>query len=360
MPASVVRQPQGRVDVPARIVQTMRQLGIAGIPRNYELIYEAYAGNNAELTREVAALGNHAGQEDLDRIGKKYFAHHHHDAVIEQAHRRVSQQLESLLVLLRQEQSSLEGYGRVLGETYNRIAAKSSASSELLMNAISILTSATGTTIAEGRQIAASVHERSSEMTKVKTELDEYKKIANTDPLTRLANRRAFDEVLSQIYASDDSPRYYALLLADIDYFKRVNDTYGHPVGDRVLVIVANVMRHSLRGDVFIARAGGEEFAVVIPDASPENVPIIAERLRAAVEATPLRNQKTGTEYGPVTISVGACFGAQAIGAEDLYRKVDMALYAAKAAGRNRVEIYREDMETSSFSERLIYRRGIA
>lgn len=360
MSASVMRQPQQRFDVATRIARTMRQMGIAGIPRNYELIYEAFTGNNAELTREINALGLDTSQDELDRIGKKYFVHHHVGSVVDKAHHEISQQLESLLGLLRQEQSSLEGYSRVLGETYNRISAKSAASSDLLMSAIAILTDATGTTIAEGRQIATSVGERSSEMAKVKSELDEYKKIANTDPLTRLANRRAFDELMSQIYSSDDSTSCYALLLADIDYFKRVNDTFGHPVGDRVLAIIANVMRHSLRNDVFIARAGGEEFAVVLRDVSCEGVSVIAERLRAAVEATPLRNQKTGTEYGPITVSVGACMADRAAGADDLYRKVDMALYAAKASGRNRVEMYREDMESGSLSNRFLYRRGIA
>lgn len=360
MSASVMQQPQQRFDVATRIVQTMRQMGIAAIPRNYELIYEAYTGNNPDLTREVNALGTNTCQEELDRIGKKYFAHHHRDSVVDKAHLQVSQQLESVLGLLRQEQVSLEGYSRVLGETYDRITAKSAVSSDLLTSAIAILTDATGTTLAEGKQIAASVGERSSEMAKVRNELDEYKKIANTDPLTRLANRRAFDEVMSQIYSSAESANYYALLLADIDYFKRVNDTFGHPVGDRVLAIIANVMRHSMRNDVFIARAGGEEFAIVLRDVSSETVAIIAERLRSAVEATPLRNQKTGTEYGPVTVSVGACLGNQATGADDLYRKVDVALYTAKAAGRNRVEMYRTDMESGALSERFLYRRGIA
>jgi diguanylate cyclase len=119
-------------------------------------------------------------------------------------------------------------------------------------------------------------------------------------------------------------------------------------------------MRQSLRNDVFIARAGGEEFAIVVRDVSCEGVVVIAERLRAAVHATPLRNQKTGTEYGPVTVSIGACMAAQAAGADDLYRKVDMALYSAKAAGRNRVEMYRSDIESGSLSDRFLYRRSIA
>lgn len=360
MSASVMRQPQQRIDVTTRIARTMRQMGISGIPRNYELIYEACTGCNPELAREIGALGANPGQEELDRIGKKYLAHRHGETVVDNAHRQVSYQLESILALLRQEQSSLEGYSRVLAEAYGRISAKSAASSDLLTNAISLLTEATGSTMAEGKQIAASVGERSNEMAKVRHELDEYKRIANTDPLTRLANRRAFDEAMGQIYATAESANYYALMLVDIDHFKRVNDTFGHPVGDRVLAIVANIMRRSLRSDVFIARTGGEEFAIVLRDVSHETVLAIAERLRTAVESTPLRNQKTGTEYGPITVSVGACMGRQADNADELYQKVDMALYTAKAAGRNRVEMYREDMENGSLSDRFLYRRGIA
>jgi diguanylate cyclase (GGDEF)-like protein len=122
----------------------------------------------------------------------------------------------------------------------------------------------------KGKVVVEHMVERAREMEQVKLELDEYKRIANTDPLTRLANRRAFDEALSNLYDDKRAAMYHALIVADVDHFKKFNDAYGHPVGDRVLGIVAAVMKSTLRKDVFLARTGGEEFAVILQGTSLE------------------------------------------------------------------------------------------
>jgi diguanylate cyclase len=98
--------------------------------------------------------------------------------------------------------------------------------------------------MAHGERTVSQVSQKSHEMDLVRKELDEYKRIANTDSLTRIANRRAFDEKLSAVYANDGHT-LSALVLADIDNFKKVNDAYGHPVGDKILATVAN---YRLRG----------------------------------------------------------------------------------------------------------------
>jgi diguanylate cyclase (GGDEF)-like protein len=121
---------------------------------------------------------------------------------------------------------------------------------------------------------------------------------------------------------------YHALIVADVDHFKKFNDTYGHPVGDRVLGVVAAVMKSTLRKDVFLARTGGEEFAIILEGTSLE-VTLRDRRAlrRTAVESTPLKNQKTGLDYGPITLSLGICMASDADSAEELYNKADVALY---------------------------------
>ena len=358
MTATATQGTPQRSDIATRIIRVIQQMGLAAIPRNYELIYEAYTGTNAELTRAVNELGKDPSQEDLDRVGERHLGRHHEASVMQRANRQISCELEAVLRLLQKEQNSLESYSRILGETYAEIDAKNLASADLLRGALRILSEATGTTMAQGREIAQSVGERSTEMERVRSELDEYKRIANSDPLTRLANRRAFDEVMARIYCRPEDGA--ALMLIDIDHFKRVNDTYGHPVGDRVLSILGNVMRANLRRDVFIARVGGEEFAIIVEEPDGETCRRIAERLRIAIEATPLKNLRTGTNYGPVTVSIGICMTDQAEDCHDLYRRCDMALYAAKAGGRNRTQIFHDGLEGESLSGKLLYRRGIA
>ena len=146
----------------------------------------------------------------------------------------------------------------------------------------------------------------------VRKELDEYKRIANTDSLTRLSNRRAFDDRLANVFDNPMTKPVTALVLADIDHFKTINDTYGHPVGDKILATVASVIRSNVRRDVFVARTGGEEFALIIEGNTTDEVTAICERIRRTLEATPFKNSRTRIDYGPVTISLGICMGSEA------------------------------------------------
>ncbi|MBB4064570.1 GGDEF domain-containing protein [Gellertiella hungarica] len=343
-------------DIAGQITYAMRTMGVSPIPRNYELFYEAYLGSNPALTREVAALGKKATQEELDAIGIKYFNRHQH-TVVDEAHTRLLTELDGLLRMLRQEQNSLESYNRLLGETYNRINSKNASSADILRNAITLLSDATGATMAKGAQTTESLSLKSREMELVRQELDEYKRIANTDSLTRLSNRRAFDDKLATVYDNSMSTAITALVIADIDHFKKVNDTYGHPVGDKILATVATVIRANLRKDVFVARTGGEEFAFILEGNTLDEVLQICERVRRSLEQTPFKNSKTGVNYGPITISLGVCMADAAEDPSDLYSKTDIALYCAKNAGRNRTVPFEDGMRKEFQKGWLIYKK---
>lgn len=338
--------PRPRIpDVANQIVHAMRSMNIAPIPRNYEMFYEAYIGSNPALTRDLTSLGNRPSQEQLDALGERYFSTAQQRS-LEKAHDRIRDQLEAVFNLLTQEQKSLANYNRLLDETCNRITTRTHSSVELLQNAISILSEATGLTIASGEKTVAIVSERSREMAEVRQELDEYKRIANTDSLTRLANRRAFDDRLALLYDNGLPRNVVALVLADIDHFKRINDTFGHPVGDKILAMVASIIRNNVRKDVFVARTGGEEFAIVIEGNTHEEVTGMCERIRTNLEKTPLRHSRTGIDYGTVTMSLGFAMAAQASDPGELYALSDAALYKAKNSGRNRTVQYDENMSS--------------
>ncbi len=156
------------------------------------------------------------------------------------------------------------------------------------------------------------------------------------DGLTGLCNRRCFDRTLDQLWAlAQRTGQPLCLLMLDIDHFKRINDTHGHQAGDRVLQTIASILRrHVQRSSDLIARYGGEEIAVLLPDTPLEGACALAEKLRQAVEQTPF----TELEH-PVTVSIGvACHIPKPDDAPaQLIRQADMNLYAAKEAGRNRV-----------------------
>lgn len=181
-------------------------------------------------------------------------------------------------------------------------------------------------------------------VTRIMQELNTYKQIANTDMLTGLANRRAFDIQLEAIFNEPKKLVRTALILNDIDNFKTFNDTYGHAIGDTVLKIVAETIRDNLPANASPARIGGEEFGIIVEGTDLEQVQKIAETTRQAVENQIFVDEETGTDCGKVTISMGICMAGKTGKMSELYQKSDLALYASKKGGRNRCTVFDESM----------------
>ena len=168
--------------------------------------------------------------------------------------------------------------------------------------------------------------------------------LSQRDPLTGLANRRALD---TQLEALCEKGERFAMIMVDVDIFKAFNDCYGHVVGDDCLRRVGAMLRASLRNTSDqIARVGGEEFVVLLPQTSVENARIMAERMRVAVSG--LRIPHSASPEDVVTISAGVT-GSRAPGsAAEMLSGADKALYRAKALGRNRVEVAGEDRDVAN------------
>jgi diguanylate cyclase len=322
-------------DVVTGVVATMRQMGVVGLPRNYEIFYEALTGSNHNLSLEVIGLGNRPTQDELDRIGRKYFAQNHDRDIVAQAREILARELEDIADILRNERSHIEKYGQILGETSDGLGNRPVMTKDLLQKIVGVMSVATNSTIDHGKQIASALRDKSAELESVKSKLEEYKRLADTDPLTHIWNRRAFDKRIANIYNSNSGILFNALILADIDRFKEINDRYGHPVGDKIIQAIADIFRTSIRLDMFVARTGGEEFALIVEGASEQATFELAERIRLLIEQTRFSSQ--GVNYGPITISMGICMASEAESAEDLYAKADRALYRSKVNGRNRV-----------------------
>ncbi|MGC5701579.1 diguanylate cyclase [Pseudomonas sp. NFXW11] len=166
--------------------------------------------------------------------------------------------------------------------------------------------------------------------------LEEQRQKALVDPLTGLPNRAAWAERLEhEVGQWQQHGNSLLLAMLDLDHFKRINDNYGHLAGDKVLKIIANVLRKRLRGSDFIARFGGEEFVLLLPNTPWPTGMRIVEALRAAIEACPFHFKGE-----PVTITVSVGLSAFKAGdrSELVIKRADQALYRAKDAGRNRVE----------------------
>jgi len=163
---------------------------------------------------------------------------------------------------------------------------------------------------------------------------EQLETLANTDPLTGLHNRRKFSQLLDQ--ELDRFQRYqhsFNILNIDIDHFKKINDTYGHETGDKVLKQFSDILQSSIRRSDSAGRWGGEEFILLIIQSTPEQTEHVANNLLKAINETDFVN------VGKVTASIGITQICKEDTHEDIVRRSDHALYNAKEKGRNRIEI---------------------
>jgi diguanylate cyclase (GGDEF)-like protein len=178
--------------------------------------------------------------------------------------------------------------------------------------------------------------ERGRAMDELERALAGLQEQAITDPLTGLYNRRYLWEFLRREWIkAKRKESSLAVIMIDLDHFKRINDAHGHQAGDFVLTAVAGLLRTHIRSSDIVCRYGGEEFALVLPEASLENVRLRAEHIRAAIKRLDFRHE--GVPLGRITASLGvALFPHHADSPDSLIRAADEALYEAKGAGRDR------------------------
>ena len=180
------------------------------------------------------------------------------------------------------------------------------------------------------------MQETNDEILKVKTELESVKAIAEKDALTGLKNRGSFDKKIDDAIYSDKQKNTF-LVMFDIDHFKRINDNFGHLVGDRVIRYVSALLVQIIGKDQHIARFGGEEFAVVLHDEDKDSITALCNKVRLAMGNSKLQRKDSGETIGKITLSAGiTCLNADD-SADTFIERADKALYEAKESGRNKV-----------------------
>ena len=252
------------------------------------------------------------------------------------ANERLRAAITEVSALIGETRSNASGYGAHLSGATSELGGL--AGNEQALRVISRLVSETQNLLSKTAGIEKRLVAASDRVNELSAELETARREAATDQLTGLANRREFDERLAQgIAQASDNGQSVALVLFDLDHFKKFNDTKGHLVGDQVLRHVGRQTARAVRDGDTAARYGGEEFALILPGASLESARTIAERLRVTFDLNPLIRRDTREEIGHVTISAGVAVLRHGESGESFIERADRALYTAKKKGRNRV-----------------------
>jgi len=311
-------------------------------PENYWVWYQYISGGMQPINEAIDKnIQSGAGVDEAatKALYKRYIAEpgHEHLSHAEDAVRRL---LESVSDSLDTAEGEVSRYEASLGECAEEL--NEDISTDGLKKMVDALSKSTQRMHEGSAALHANLDESRDEVQALKQELEQVKAQAKIDPLTKLANRFGFEDGIEAI-RENGAAASHALLISDIDKFKNINDSYGHIFGDKILKVVAKSIDSVAEPDDIVARFGGEEFIMVLPEAELDRAAAVAEKIRAGIENGRIFNPKTNEEIERVTISIGVTTFAAEENIDAVIERADAALYRAKDNGRNRVEIAEEE-----------------
>lgn len=335
----IYMQGLGGAAIAQETLDLMRLHGVAPTSANYE-VWLAYRIGRTRALREAIdariAAGESFTSEFNDEVHERFFTGIGASAQIVLAGERIARDLGQVVSFLKQTEEKSGDYGRTLENAATDL--KSGLAPEQIRQIVSSLAAATLDMANHNKHLNEQLQRSTREVDALRANLENVRVESLTDSLTGLANRRMFDETLRmRMEEARGAQTELCLVLADIDHFKRFNDTWGHHTGDQILRFLASAMQSHARPDVLVARYGGEEFAMIMPRMNARAAAQTAEALRAAIQAKRLRRRSTNEDLGQVTVSIGIARLQPGDTPQGILERADACLYASKRNGRNQV-----------------------
>lgn len=316
---------------------------VAPTPQNYHVWYEHTRGANSELSAAIAEriASDRPFSADFNvGLYDQFIARPLNSGELRAAQSGTRALLHSFLQEVFMANQAASAYEESLTGYSNEL--KSATRSTDVEGLVKTLLEETTKMAVVSHDMKERLDEATRRAETLQEQLVRLQKEATTDALTGLHNRKAIDDRLVELKRNfDDKSEPFSVIMLDIDYFKKFNDTYGHAIGDHILKMVAGALQNNGHDGSFAGRFGGEEFIVLLPKTTMASAGALAEKLRRSISEKRLKLAKSGKSVGQVTISAGVTEFVSGDDVESVLERADKALYEAKAGGRNNVKLGR-------------------
>lgn len=323
------------------VIPKMSQHDAPFDPISYAVWYEYCAGHNKGLTDALDDLLNQHEVLTAEQI-ETLFRRHIYDCDIDAMRllqERMRQVVRDVIGNTSQTTQHASGFSAVLKSHTSQLDAH--ISPEALKGIVNVVLDETQQMSMAIDNLQHRLHNNAQEIEQLRMELRKVREESMRDALTGLLNRGGFDKSLDEAMRDSDHHQTPLILaLIDIDFFKKINDTHGHILGDRVIRHIAGIIRQQVRETDTAARYGGEEFALLLPHTPMPEAETLAQKIRSVVEHTRLKRLDNHADIGRITLSAGLALYQNGETARDLLQHADEALYQSKRTGRNKVTIY--------------------
>ena len=319
-------------------IDLLKRAAIPPYPQYYELLYTYATGVNPALNARINAIFRE-GDPTVDlaeRLYDEFLKAQDVNERISAVSERMSRRIVAVHEAIDTAMTTANAYSGALQTAAGDLSADPAPDALQLM--ARRLLAETRRMQDANHQLEQKLQASRDDISQLQRDLDDVRREAMLDPLTKIYNRKFFDEgLVKALLEAKSTGAPLSLMLLDIDHFKRFNDTWGHQTGDQVLRLVAMTLKSNIKGKDIAARYGGEEFAAVLPDTDLEGAMIVAENVRKAVQAKELLKRSTNEKLGRITASFGVATFRRGDTPSSFIERTDRCLYAAKHAGRNKV-----------------------
>lgn len=320
-------------------MEVLRRIMVKPLPKNYTLFY-GYVGNQSpEMVKEIDQIilrGQPFTDDVIDHLHAKFIAEAESRAVVQAAASARKIMIEILRTIAHYT-GTARNIGSAIAEQMTRLSA--ATSDEELRGLAQTIIRSTQSLKENNDKVAEKFNAWQQEIILLRETLARTTIESERDFLTGAYNRKAFDRLLQEAF--DEAKAQHAeltLLMVDIDHFKQFNDTYGSLIGNEVLKIVARTLTDLVKSKNVVARFGGEEFTLILPNTTIGGGMLVADSIRKAIASRKLKRRDTGENYGQITVSIGvATLRRDDKTPEPMIERAEEAVSRSKRGGRNRI-----------------------